>query len=145
MNALPPLPGTGFHRTGTQVETERLLGALAADMREYAIFALDAQGRVTTWNRGAQLIKQYTSAEIIGRHFSTFYPAEYVNSGYPEWELEQAAAHGFFIDRGWRLRKDGSAFWAHVVITAQRTTDGTLDGFITVSYTHLTLPTNREV
>ncbi|MCA1185215.1 MULTISPECIES: bifunctional diguanylate cyclase/phosphodiesterase [unclassified Saccharopolyspora] len=133
MNAFPPLPGTGFHRTGTQVETERLLGALAADMREYAIFALDADGRVTTWNRGAQLIKQYTSEEIIGRHFSTFYPAEYIASGYPTWELEQAAAHGFFIDRGWRLRKDGSAFWAHVVITAQRTTDGTLDGFIKVT------------
>ncbi|MCX2731790.1 EAL domain-containing protein [Saccharopolyspora sp. NFXS83] len=133
MSGTPNIPDEPFPRTGAQVETERLLGALAADMREYAIFALDTEGRVASWNSGAQLIKQYTSREIIGQHFSIFYPAELVASGYPAWELRQAAANGFFIDRGWRLRKDGTAFWAHVVITAQRADDGRLDGFIKVT------------
>ncbi|WP_243789330.1 bifunctional diguanylate cyclase/phosphodiesterase [Saccharopolyspora gloriosae] len=133
MRGTPNTPDAPFPRSGAQVETERLLGALAADMREYAIFALDADGRVTSWNAGAQLIKQYTSQEIIGKHFSVFYPAGLIASDYPAWELRQAAAQGFFIDRGWRLRKDGSAFWAHVVITAQRADDGRLDGFIKIT------------
>ncbi len=108
-------------------------GALETDLRDYAIFALDARGRVTTWNAGAQRIEGYTTEEIIGRHFSVFYPSAQVDSGYPDWELRQAERDGFFIDRGWRLRKDGSHFWAHVVITTQRATDGSLDGFIKVA------------
>ncbi len=107
--------------------------ALETDLRDYAIFALDAHGRVTSWNSGAQRIKGYATEEIIGRHFSVFYPAAQVKSGFPDWELRQAEKDGFFIDRGWRLRKDGSRFWAHVVITAQRDTDGHLDGFIKVT------------
>ncbi|GAA4826523.1 putative bifunctional diguanylate cyclase/phosphodiesterase [Saccharopolyspora rosea] len=104
----------------------------AEDMREYAIFSLDAQGFVASWNAGAQRIEGYASGEIIGRHFSIFYPPELAASGYPDWELRQAARDGFFIDRGWRVRKDGSRFWAHVVITVQRTPEGTPQGFIKV-------------
>ncbi|WP_229680436.1 EAL domain-containing protein [Saccharopolyspora thermophila] len=103
------------------------------DMREYAVFALDAQGHVTTWSTRAEHIKGYRSDEIIGRHLSVFYPEDRASSGYPNWELEQAAENGVFVDRGWRVRKDGSRFWAHVVITAQRDTDGTLDGFIKIT------------
>jgi diguanylate cyclase (GGDEF)-like protein/PAS domain S-box-containing protein len=125
-------PANGFRQPETWVPTEQLIGELAADLREYAIFALDASGRVSSWSAGAQRIKRYDSEEIIGRHFSVFYPPEQVRSGYPDWELNQAVTHGFFIDRGWRLRKDGTRFWAHVVITAQRAPDGSLEGFIKV-------------
>ncbi|WP_229680074.1 putative bifunctional diguanylate cyclase/phosphodiesterase [Saccharopolyspora thermophila] len=105
----------------------------AEDMRDYAIFSLDAQGNVASWNASAERAKGYRSDEIIGRNVSIFYPREQAESGYPQWELDQAAEHGFFIDRGWRIRKDGSRFWAHVVITAQRALDGTLNGFIKVT------------
>jgi len=104
----------------------------AEDMRDYAIFSLDSAGRVASWNAGAQRMNGYRSEEIIGRDFAAFYPQDRVEVGYPHWELEQATAGGFFIDRGWRVRKDGSRFWAHVVITAQRTPRGDLHGFIKV-------------
>ena len=113
-----------------RVGAEKILAA--EDMHDYAIFALDAGGGISTWNRGAERMKGYRSEEVIGRHFSLFYPPEQQESGYPDWELQQAAADGFFIDRGWRVRKDGSRFWAHVVITAQRTEEGKLTGFIKV-------------
>ncbi|MEV5541803.1 EAL domain-containing protein [Saccharopolyspora shandongensis] len=125
-------PGSGFPRPAAALPRDPLIGELAADLREYAIFALDADGRVSSWSAGAQRIKGYGSEEVIGRHFSVFYPPEHVESGYPDWELGQAIAHGFFIDRGWRLRKDGTRFWAHVVITAQRAPDGSPEGFIKV-------------
>ncbi|MEB3366202.1 putative bifunctional diguanylate cyclase/phosphodiesterase [Saccharopolyspora mangrovi] len=113
-----------------QVGAQKILAA--EDMRDYAIFALDAEGNVASWNPGAARLGGYDSHEVIGRHFSVFYPSEQVDVGYPDWELRQAADNGFFIDRGWRVRKDGSRYWAHVVIAAQRTPDGDLDGFIKV-------------
>ncbi|WP_406692854.1 EAL domain-containing protein [Saccharopolyspora sp. ID03-671] len=113
-----------------QVGAEKILAA--EDMRDYAIFALDAAGHVASWNDGAERLKGYTSDEVIGSHFSRFYPPEQIAAGYPDWELQQASEDGFFIDRGWRVRKDGSRYWAHVVIAAQRTPDGELDGFIKV-------------
>ncbi|MBA8826800.1 diguanylate cyclase (GGDEF)-like protein/PAS domain S-box-containing protein [Saccharopolyspora lacisalsi] len=123
-----------FENHGVEVAQAGAAKALAAeDMREYAIFALDADGNVSSWNAGAERVKGYRSDEIIGKHFSCFYPAGAVAVGYPDWELEQAAANGFFIDRGWRVRRDGERFWAHVVITAQRTPAGELDGFIKVT------------
>ncbi|SDX63835.1 PAS domain S-box-containing protein/diguanylate cyclase (GGDEF) domain-containing protein [Saccharopolyspora shandongensis] len=125
-------PDSGFLRPAAALPRDQLIGELVADLREYAIFALDADGRVSSWSAGAQRVKGYDSEEIIGRHFSVFYPPEQVESGYPDWELGQAIAHGFFIDRGWRLRKDGTRFWAHVVITAQRAPDGSPEGFIKV-------------
>ncbi|TWF92591.1 putative bifunctional diguanylate cyclase/phosphodiesterase [Saccharopolyspora dendranthemae] len=113
-----------------QAGAQKILAA--EDMRDYAIFALDAEGYVASWNPGAARLGGYESPEVIGRHFSLFYPPEQVAVGYPDWELQQAADNGFFIDRGWRVRKDGSRYWAHVVIAVQRTPDGELDGFIKV-------------
>jgi PAS domain S-box-containing protein len=102
---------------------------LVESTTDYAIFLLDPKGFVTTWNPGAERIKGYLAAEIIGRHFSTFYPQELVDRNWPAQELEIAAREGRFEDEGWRLRKDGSAFWANVIITAIRDAAGTLIGF----------------
>ena len=110
-------------------EDDALYRLLVESLRDYAIFALDASGRVMSWNPGAERFKGYLAHEIIGRHFSTFYPPEDIAAGKPEWELEVAARDGRFEDEGWRLRKDGSRFWANVVITALRAKDGTLLGF----------------
>ena len=96
---------------------------------DYAIFLLDPAGRVVSWNPGAQRIKGYRAEEIIGQHFSRFYPQEAIDRRWPQQELELAAAHGRFEDEGWRLRKDGSRFWASVVITAVRDQRGELRGF----------------
>ena len=96
---------------------------------DYAIFLLDLEGRVTTWNPGAKLIKGYQAEEIIGQHFSRFYPAEDVVAGKPARELDIAAREGRVEDEGWRVRKDGTRFWASVVITALRDDAGRLRGF----------------
>ncbi len=98
-------------------------------VRDYAIFMLDAKGYVTSWNLGAERIKGYTSSEIIGRHFSCFYPEEDVRAGKPQRMLNEAARLGRVEDEGWRVRKDGSRFWADVVLTALRDEDGNLLGF----------------
>src|SRR6185295_12949327 len=90
-------------------------------------------GRVASWNAGAQRIKGYAPEEIIGRHFSRFYPPEDVAAGKPDRELEIAAAQGRLEDEGWRVRKDGSRFWANVIITALRGPDGALRGFAKVT------------
>lgn len=98
-------------------------------VQDYAIFMLDTKGYVSTWNPGAQRMKGYKPGEIIGKHFSVFYPEQDNQSGKPAMELEVAAREGRFEDEGWRLRKDGSRFWANVVITAVRGEDGELLGF----------------
>jgi PAS domain S-box-containing protein len=90
---------------------------------------LDTQGHVSTWNTGAERIKGYKISEIIGKHFSLFYPEEDIRSGKPQRELEIAAREGRLEDEGWRLRKDGSRFWANVIITALRDNAGKLVGF----------------
>ncbi len=100
---------------------------------DYAMFMLTPDGRVDTWNVGAQRIKGYSADEIIGRHFSTFYPEEDVRSGKCEHELEVAAAVGRFEDEGWRVRKDGTRFWANVIISAVRNADGDLVGYSKVT------------
>ena len=100
---------------------------------DYAIFMLDPAGRIATWNAGAQRLKGYAAAEITGRHFSTFYPKEAVDRGWPDEELRRATAGGRFEDEGWRVRKDGSTFWANVVITALRDAHGHLKGFSKVT------------
>lgn len=92
----------------------RLVTAVA----EYAIFLLDLNGTVISWNSGAQRIKGYTASEIVGRHFRVFYPTEDVAAGHPEHNLELALRDGSYAEEGWRVRKDGSHFWASVVITA---------------------------
>jgi len=101
-------------------------------VKDYAILMLDPTGHVVTWNTWAEHIKGYRAAEAIGKHFSLFYPAEDVAGRKPERELEIAAAEGRLEDDGWRVRKDGSRFWANVVITALRNDAGELMGFAEV-------------
>jgi PAS domain S-box-containing protein len=114
-------------------QSETRFRLLVEAVKDYAIFMLDPSGRIMTWNAGAQRIKGYEAREIIGHHFSEFYEAEEVRSGKCEYELEMAARDGRFEDEGWRLRKDGSKFWANVVITALRADDGELVGFAKVT------------
>jgi PAS domain S-box-containing protein len=106
---------------------------LVESVEDYAIFRLDPGGRVTTWNAGAERIKGYLSSEILGQHFSIFHPREDVVAGKPEDELRAAAADGRVEDEGWRVRKDGSRFWANVVITALHDAGGQGLGFGTVT------------
>ena len=111
----------------------RVYGLMVESVRDYAIFMLDPNGYVASWNRGAQRLKGYTAGEIIGRHFSVFYAPEDIAARKPEWELEMAARDGRFEDEGYRVRKDGTTFWANVVLTAVRDDDGTLVGFAKVT------------
>jgi formate hydrogenlyase transcriptional activator len=113
--------------------SEQRFRLLVEGARDYAIFMLDPQGKVATWNIGAERIKGYRAEEIVGQHFSKFYPQEAIERGKPEHELEVATAEGRFEDEGWRIRKDGSRFWANVIITAIRGRDGELLGFSKVT------------
>jgi PAS domain S-box-containing protein len=106
---------------------------LVSSVRDYAIFMLDPEGKVVTWNSGARQIKGYAPEEIIGRHFSQFYTEEDLRSRKPERELEIARDRGSVEDEGWRVRKDGSRFWANVVITAVHDAQGSLRGFAKVT------------
>ena len=115
---------------GRDAESFRLLVASTID---YAIFLLDPDGHVASWNIGAERIKGYRADEIIGKHFSVFYPPLAVESGWPAHELDEAARLGRFEDEGWRVRKDGTRFWANVVITALRDQTGELRGFAKVT------------
>jgi len=101
-------------------------------VEEYAIFTLDPEGFITSWNRGAEQLKGYSQEEILGKHFSVFYPERKVEAGYPGDLLETALEQGSVEDTGWRVRKDGSEFWANVVITAV-SEDGQHRGFLKVT------------
>ncbi|WP_299823045.1 PAS domain-containing sensor histidine kinase [uncultured Pontibacter sp.] len=90
---------------------------LVQNITDYAVFLLDATGHVATWNTGAELIKQYTAEDIVGKHFSVFYTQEDKDRDYPATELKEAVKHGRYEDEGWRVKKDGSVFWANVIIT----------------------------
>jgi PAS domain S-box-containing protein len=114
-------------------QSREVFQLLVSSVRDYAIFMLDPDGRIATWNAGAQRIKQYLPEEIIGRHFSTFYGEEDIRNGKPERELEIARAEGSVEDYGWRIRKDGTRFWANVVITAVYDAQGELRGFAKVT------------
>ncbi len=116
-----------------ELENEQLFELMIANVRDYAIFMLDPTGHVATWNLGAERINGYRADEIIGKHFSTFYPRVDVEAGKCEMELEVAAREGRFEDLGWRVRKDGSRFWANVVISAMRDAGGHLVGFSKVT------------
>src|SRR5215211_2128228 len=109
-------------------QSEERFRLLVEGVKDYAIFMLDPYGYVTTWNEGAQRIKGYDSEEIIGEHFSVFYTAEDKERGHPEEELRVAAAEGSYEEEGLRVRKDGSTFWANVLITALRDEEGELRG-----------------
>ena len=109
--------------------SEQRFRTLVEGVRDYAIFMLDAQGRVSSWTASAERMKGYQAEEILGRHFSQFYTQEDVERGKPSAHLEQAASHGRVEYEGWRLRKDGSRFWASVVLTAIRGPQSELLGF----------------
>ena len=110
-------------------ESEERFRLLVEGTRDYAIFMLDPQGRVVSWNSGAERIKGYAAQEIIGKHFSCFYSDEAREAGLPNQLLDRAAAEGRVENEGWRVRKDGSQFWADVVITALRYESCKLRGF----------------
>jgi PAS domain S-box-containing protein len=116
-----------FHRS------EQQLRHFVNAVQEYAIFMLDRQGRITTWNSGARRINGYTASEIIGCHLSCFYTQEDLQAQKPQKELKIAAEKGSVEDEGWRVRKDGSRFWANVIITAVRDESGELIGFAKVT------------
>ena len=106
---------------------------LVSGVKDYAIFMLDPDGRVVTWNQGAERIKGYRADEIIGQHFSVFYPEEEARAGKPQWELVVAAAEGRVEMEGIRIRKDGTTFWANVIITALRDETNRLRGYAKVT------------
>ncbi len=114
-------------------EAERRFRLTVESVVDYAILMLDADGHVASWNAGARRIKGYRSEEIIGRHFSVFYPSEDVAADKPAKELAIATAEGRLEDEGWRMRKDGTPFWANVVITALHDPDGRLHGYCKVT------------
>ena len=139
-----PLPGTPVLRRGKmaselifddRAEIDDLLQSgvqfrlLAENVKDYAIFLLDPKGTIVSWNKGAEYIKGYEAEEIIGKHFSCFYPVEDVRLGKPERELETARREGRFEEEGLRIRKDGSQFWANVIITALLDEKNSLRGF----------------
>lgn len=114
-------------------ESEERFRLLVDGVRDYAVLMLDPAGRIASWNQGAERIKGYKANEILGCHFSRFYPPEDVQNGKPERELETAIAEGRYEEEGWRVRKDGSRFWANVVITALTDGAGKLRGFSKVT------------
>jgi PAS domain S-box-containing protein len=114
-------------------ETEWRFRILVEAVQDYAIFTLDADGHVNSWNVGAERLKGYKADEILGRHFSAFYPPEDIEDGKPQRELFIASNEGRVEDEGWRVRKDGSRFWANVVITASKDAHGAVIGFCKVT------------
>lgn len=114
-------------------QSDEIFRLLVDSVKDYAIFLLNPDGTVATWNQGAERIKGYKASEILTKHFSVFYPQEARESKWPDRELEIAAKEGRFADEGLRVRKDGSTFWAYVVITALRDEDGELRGFCKVT------------
>src|SRR6185312_13753093 len=121
------------HTRGDLASRERRYELLVNAITEYAIYMLDPDGIVTSWNAGAQAIEGYTADEIIGEHFTQFYTEEERAAGTPERALAVAAEAGRFEAEGWRVRKDGSRFWAHVIIDPIRGPDGELIGFAKIT------------
>ena len=123
-----------FNRKAREVlGLEDPLKLLVESVQDYAIFLLDRAGHIVTWNPGAQRIKGYSASDILGKHFSVFYPKEALERNWPQRELELAAQEGRIEDEGWRVRKDGSLFWASVAITALRDTQGEVRGFAKIT------------
>jgi len=114
-------------------QNEERTRLMLESVKDYAIVMLDPGGRVVSWNTGAERINGYRVEEIIGEHLSRFYSTEKIREGFPDKELQEAAEKGRFEDEGWRVRKDGTLFWANVVISAVRNTQGELIGFVKVS------------
>ncbi|MGG7664508.1 sensor histidine kinase [Dyadobacter sp. BHUBP1] len=115
------------------LESEERYRLMVEQVADYGIFMLDTDGRIVSWNEGARRIKGYSAEDIIGKYFAIFYPEEDILNGKPGWELKVAVATGKYEEEGWRLRKDGSRFWANVVITAVYDAEGRLSGFSKVT------------
>ena len=124
---------TTTRSAATVLGSEDSFRMLVESVTDYAIVMLDPEGHVVSWNSGAERIKGYSKAEIIGKHFGCFYPAEAVQRGVPEQELKAAVKHGRFEDEGWRVRKGGTQFWANVVISVLRDQKGNVRGFAKVT------------
>jgi diguanylate cyclase (GGDEF)-like protein/PAS domain S-box-containing protein len=125
--SIPQGPDASFSQHEAQFR------AFVDSIVDYAIYMLDTEGRIITWNAGAERLKGFREEEVLGQHFSRFYPPEEIEQRLPQRELELASADGRFEDEGWRLRKDGSFFWANVVITPVRDPAGQLLGFAKVT------------
>ena len=123
-------------------ESEERFRLLVESVKDYAIFMLAPDGTIASWNAGAQAMKGYTAPEIIGQHFSQFYPPDAVARRWPQHELAVAGSEGVFQDEGWRIRKDGTRFWANVVITALFDDRGRHRGFVKVTRD---MTTNRRI
>lgn len=130
-NTLAAAPPTS--PAAPMLRDEELCTMLVARVQDYAIFALNTDGKVVTWNEGARLIKGYSAEEIIGQPIEKFYTPEDVRRGKPQQLLKQAAIDGRVEDEGWRVRKDGTRFWADVVITALHDSAGRLTGFAKIT------------
>lgn len=129
----PPPPGSPDARDLLHRFAEFRFQTVVESITDYAVFMLDPHGNVATWNAGAQRIKGYAAAEIVGHHFSLFYPSDAIAAGRPAHGLALAAAHGHFEDEGWRVRKDGTQFWASVTITPVHDATHQLCGFIKIT------------
>jgi PAS domain S-box-containing protein len=129
LNQSAPLP----ENPEALLKLDEYLRLFVEAVRDYAIFMLGPQGKITSWNHSAEEMMGYQAAEIIGKHFSCFYSDEDVRSGKPQHGLDAAAGEGTFEDEGWRIRKDGSRLWASVTITALRDTRGALVGFAKIT------------
>src|SRR5581483_71384 len=136
IDAAMALIAESYHGVKQTLAAELLLRRMIESVEDYAILMLDPSGKISSWNKGAERIKGWTADEILGRSFECFYPEEDVAAGKPRHELEVAARDGRFEDEGWRLRKDGSRFWANVIITALYDERGALQGFGKVTRDH---------
>jgi PAS domain S-box-containing protein len=114
-------------------QSEERIRLMIESVKDYALIMLDPGGHIVQWNEGARRLKGYEAHEIIGQHFSRFYPEEVVRAGFPDQELAIARTEGRVQNEGWRLRKDGSRFWADVTISAMRNAKGELLGFVKVT------------
>lgn len=128
---ITPIANTGLAEAITH--GGRIYQLMVDAVKDYAIFMLDPAGYIASWNQGARRIKGYEADEIIGQHFSVFYTEDAKSIGHPQWELKVATKEGRFEEEGWRVRKDGTQFWANVVITAVRDETGELIGFAKVT------------
>src|SRR5256885_11511080 len=125
-------PASSSH-VAAPADAANLYQLLVESVTDYAIFVLDSGGNIRSWNPGAKRLKGYSESEIVGKHFSIFYTEEDANAGKPARELEAATQSGRVEDEGWRVRKDGTCFWANVIITALRDEHRTLLGFAKIT------------